>query len=244
MECRFNTLAKQLSVWSAKYVMWGKIYSSQTNILQVRTTIWKFKIIIHFNIMFSEFQKTSHGPQFFFLGALIFFFSTYATLKAHGPKSEGQFPNLGNRIIWLEFEPNCSSCCANSLRWLKKYSVVLLFELLYMDKSTGSPIHCTCMRCLTMETYVKTLPAQFFMLILMPQKVCSYWVGRIRVAFIHCLHLNTVKPLTVHDRLFNYWGATLQQYRLKLMVEYPGGKKFHRLTFCNGVISQQLKRLL
>lgn len=49
--------------------------------------------------MFSEFQKTSHGPQFFFLGALIFFFSTYATLKAHGPKSEGQFPNLGNRII-------------------------------------------------------------------------------------------------------------------------------------------------
>lgn len=24
--------------------------------------------------MFSEFQKTSHGPQFFFLGALIFFF--------------------------------------------------------------------------------------------------------------------------------------------------------------------------
>lgn len=154
------------------------------------------------------------------------------------PKSEGQFPNLGNRIIWLEFEPNCSSCCANSLRWLK--NIVLFYCLSYSLWKK----HCTCMRCLTMETYVKTLPAQFFMLILMPQKVCSYWVGRMWVAFIHCVHLNTVKHLTVHDLLINYWGATLQQYHLKLMVEYPGGKKFHRLTFCNGVISQQLKRLL
>lgn len=56
-----------------------------------------------------------------------------------------------------------------------------------------------------------------------------------RVAFIHCVHLNTVKPLTVHDLLFNYWGATLQQYHLKLMVEYPGGKKFQTyfLQWCN-----------
>lgn len=133
MECRFNTLAKQLSVWRAKYLMWGKIYSSQTNILQVRTTIWKLKIIIHFNIMFSEFQKTSHGPQFFFLGALIIFIflPVHMPLWKHmdPPKSEGQFPNLGNRIIWLEFEPNCSSCCANSLRWLK--NIVLFYCLSY-----------------------------------------------------------------------------------------------------------------
>lgn len=98
-----------------------------------------------------------------------------------------------------------------------------------------------------METHAMKLPERSFYADLNGRgglKLCSYWIIRALATFAHYAPLRCALWLYVvwHLVAKSLWfinTSTLQQYHLQLIVDYVGGKKFHKLTSYTGGILLQ-----